>query len=286
MTRQRRHLVGIALFAMTYVNAQADNITFSLAASSATYVAPADMAYVDVLATFDQPLASVAFELQFSGRALANVESRTIGPIATDGLAVLAGVSQMPFVDTLPHQSNAGPMREVIFDDSFDGVPGGPTDGATPNAGVLLERLHLRILTGGDLTITLANVSAVTTFGAPDGALFTTAQVNPNAASAHFIGCGAIDCNNNGIGDACDIAQGVARDLNANGIPDSCEGCVTDLTADGRTDEADLGLFFAAWNSCGGDANWCAACDYNRNGCVDESDLGILLADFGCGVSP
>ena len=30
------------------------------------------------------------------------------------------------------------------------------------------------------------------------------------------------DCNNNGIGDVCDIAQGTSLDCNDNGVPDEC----------------------------------------------------------------
>jgi glucose/arabinose dehydrogenase len=34
---------------------------------------------------------------------------------------------------------------------------------------------------------------------------------------------GSVDCNNNGVLDACDIAEGTSQDLNGNGVPDECE---------------------------------------------------------------
>jgi hypothetical protein len=35
--------------------------------------------------------------------------------------------------------------------------------------------------------------------------------------------CGGLDCNNNGIDDACDILAGLEPDCNGNGVPDSCD---------------------------------------------------------------
>ncbi|MCA9290828.1 MAG: S8 family serine peptidase, partial [Phycisphaerales bacterium] len=33
-----------------------------------------------------------------------------------------------------------------------------------------------------------------------------------------------VDCNGNGVADACDIASGTSQDCNSNGVPDECEG--------------------------------------------------------------
>ena len=57
------------------------------------------------------------------------------------------------------------------------------------------------------------------------------------------------DCNDNGISDTCDIADGLADDCNANGISDEC-------------DVADL------------------ANDYNQNGVPDECEGGLVGTDF------
>jgi len=43
------------------------------------------------------------------------------------------------------------------------------------------------------------------------------------------------DCNENGIGDVCDIADGTSYDMNSNGIPDDCD----DSDGDGVTDDID-----------------------------------------------
>ncbi|HMQ15038.1 MAG TPA: hypothetical protein PKC49_03605 [Phycisphaerae bacterium] len=61
--------------------------------------------------------------------------------------------------------------------------------------------------------------------------------------------------------------------------------CVADLTDDGRTDQADLGVLLAAFGSCPGDANYNPlAGQLAGEACVTQADLGVLLADFGCGV--
>jgi hypothetical protein len=58
-----------------------------------------------------------------------------------------------------------------------------------------------------------------------------------------------------------------------------CEG---DLDGDGDTDQSDLGILLADWG-CDDPANGCAG-DLNADDKTDQSDLGILLADWGCGT--
>jgi len=60
--------------------------------------------------------------------------------------------------------------------------------------------------------------------------------------------------------------------------------CVGDIDGDDDTDETDLGIFLAAWDSSAGDPNWDSRPDLNFDGHVDQADLGILLANWGCGV--
>jgi hypothetical protein len=109
----------------------------------------------------------------------------------------------------------------------------------------------------------------------------------------YYLRIGDYDCNGNGIGDADDLASGLAEDCNGNGIPDSCDiasGVSEDLDGDGRPDEcgpacegdlngdglrdlADLGILLAAYN-----VN--ADGDINGDGVTDLADLGILLANY------
>jgi hypothetical protein len=61
-------------------------------------------------------------------------------------------------------------------------------------------------------------------------------------------------------------------------IPEPCAG---DLDGDNDTDQSDLGILLADWgctSSCTG--------DLDGDDDTDQSDLGILLADWGCGVGP
>ena len=56
------------------------------------------------------------------------------------------------------------------------------------------------------------------------------------------------DCNNNGVGDACELASGSAHDTDGNGIPDSCE----DIDGDGVVDSLDRCPLLAGSPFCGG----------------------------------
>jgi len=56
--------------------------------------------------------------------------------------------------------------------------------------------------------------------------------------------------------------------------------CPGDLDCDGDTDQSDLGVLLADWGCTGGD---CPG-DCDGDGDTDQSDLGILLADWGCGT--
>ena len=56
-----------------------------------------------------------------------------------------------------------------------------------------------------------------------------------------------------------------------------CEG---DLDGDGDTDQSDLGVLLGDWG-CDDPVNGCDG-DLNDDDKTDQSDLGILLADWGC----
>jgi hypothetical protein len=83
------------------------------------------------------------------------------------------------------------------------------------------------------------------------------------------------DCNNDGVGDVCEIAVG-APDFNHDTIPDTCQ-CLADLFVDRQVNGADLGALLSQW----GPANANTASDMNRDGKVDGADLGHLLASWG-----
>ena len=89
------------------------------------------------------------------------------------------------------------------------------------------------------------------------------------------------DCNDNGIGDVCDIADGTSQDCNSNGIADECEA---DCDGNGIPDECDIANGAV---DCDGNGilDSCEA-DCNENGVVDACDIssGTSLDDNGNGV--
>jgi hypothetical protein len=88
----------------------------------------------------------------------------------------------------------------------------------------------------------------------------------------------AMDCNDNGVWDECDIDSGFSLDADFNGIPDECESqpCPADLDSSGDVGPADLGNLLAAWGSDPGGPP-----DFNGNNTVGPEDLGTLLAAWG-----
>lgn len=60
--------------------------------------------------------------------------------------------------------------------------------------------------------------------------------------------------------------------------------CAGDINDDGITNQQDLGILLAAWDSHPGDPNWNPDADLNGDDWIHQQDLGILLADWGCGT--
>ena len=85
-----------------------------------------------------------------------------------------------------------------------------------------------------------------------------------------------IDCNENGVADACDIAVGTSRDGDGDGVPDECQ-CPADCDRSGSLDIFDFLCFqnhFAV-------ADPRADCD--ASGVLDFFDFLCFQDAFGAG---
>lgn len=84
------------------------------------------------------------------------------------------------------------------------------------------------------------------------------------------------DCNDNGVPDSCEI---VDFDANANGIPDDCETCIEDFNADGNVNVTDLFTLLADWGPCAGcPTDIASASGFIPDGVVNVYDLFRLLS--------
>jgi len=101
------------------------------------------------------------------------------------------------------------------------------------------------------------------------------------------------DCNENGIHDGADIAEGRSLDANGNGIPDECEGscerdpewrCDGDVDGDGQVNPVDSGLVQAAFGSLD-DQDLCNY-DVDCDGQINPEDSGIVQSLFGTCEAP
>ncbi|MEQ8318531.1 MAG: M12 family metallo-peptidase [Phycisphaerales bacterium] len=77
-----------------------------------------------------------------------------------------------------------------------------------------------------------------------------------------------LDCNQNSIDDAEDIASGRSTDANANGIPDECEDC----NGNGVLDSIDIGSGLSMDANANGIPDECEP-DCNGNGLPDDLDI-------------
>ena len=73
----------------------------------------------------------------------------------------------------------------------------------------------------------------------------------------------------------CELIDGTQEDLDANGMPDDCEGepCLGDLDGTGVVDIEDLLIIMGAWGT--DDA------DVNGDGTPDINDLLMLMGSWG-----
>lgn len=98
-----------------------------------------------------------------------------------------------------------------------------------------------------------------------------------DTGTAFMLAVSGVDCNGNGIADACDFIEGILHDDDENGIPDECElECPVDLDGDGTVSAADLAQLLGSWGPCDG----CPA-DFNGDALIDAADLAQLLGNWG-----
>jgi hypothetical protein len=90
-----------------------------------------------------------------------------------------------------------------------------------------------------------------------------------------FAAMTSFDCNNNGIPDTIDIANG-ALDWDNDQILDSCEVGLGDLNLNGVVDGADVSILLGWWGIPNPQYG-----DLNGDGAVNAFDLGIILGRFG-----
>jgi len=105
-------------------------------------------------------------------------------------------------------------------------------------------------------------------------------SANPDQADCNGDGIGDVDqlenndCNDNGIPDDCDIANGTSQDRNNNGIPDECEPCPCDRDGDGVKTVAD---YFAYLNEFFSQLGGPGSADLDGDGIVTVSDFFEFL---------
>ena len=92
------------------------------------------------------------------------------------------------------------------------------------------------------------------------------------------------DCNSDGVVDYGQIVNGSLSDIDADGVPDCCEGgfacCTGDVLIDGQVNGADLGALLAYWGPVTS-SPVSRSSDLNADGVVNGADIGVLLAGWG-----
>ena len=86
------------------------------------------------------------------------------------------------------------------------------------------------------------------------------------------------DCNNNGVCDRIDIADGTSWDIDGNGIPEECD-CVGDLNGDRVVNLDDLAQLLSHYAATGDVSYYMGDLDFD--GDVDLDDLAEMLSRYG-----
>lgn len=63
--------------------------------------------------------------------------------------------------------------------------------------------------------------------------------------------------------------------------PDGEIQLLGDINRDGAVNQQDLGMLLAAYGACSGGPQYLLFADFDRDGCVGQGDLGLLLGEFG-----
>jgi fibronectin type 3 domain-containing protein len=105
-----------------------------------------------------------------------------------------------------------------------------------------------------------------------DGIAAVVGTVPEAGTDVLITGVSSEDCDKDGIPDGCEILLGLARDLNIDGVPDSC---AADLNGDGTVDSIDL---LEVLQNFGTSINMYG--DVTGNGVVDQSDVLAVLMEM------
>lgn len=178
MVRRCILLMAPTLLSLPPGDATAQTITAALINPGEPQVQVGMPFEVSIIATFDSRVTAVTYQLAASGTASARLTGRSAAPSGLNGLTYISLTSQDPFVSDLPVDFDEGPVTEVLVDMDYDGVPGGAADGLPSGIDVLVESVEITPLTSGSLTITLSGLSAATTEGTSDGALFAAHNIS------------------------------------------------------------------------------------------------------------
>jgi hypothetical protein len=90
------------------------------------------------------------------------------------------------------------------------------------------------------------------------------------------------DCNDNGVLDSQDIANGTSLDANGNGIPDECEvQCVADINGDDSVNVDDLLAVINGWGACPSPCPPNCAADVDDTCAVNVDDLLVVINAWG-----
>ena len=241
-------IIVTASIAPATASSQGASITFALVNPGADFVAPRSTVTIEVRATYDTPLVAAKFVVSAAGEPAASPTARSADPVTPAGLTFLSTTRQAPFESGLPYDLKVAPATEVLLDLDFAEEPGGPFDGIAPGSDVLIETLDVEVSGTGILTLSVGEVSAAHTDGAPGGQLFDTAGVDSQAAEVTIELAMPGDLDLNGTVNLQDFAT-FALCYGGRDVEDPPPGCSTtdflrsDLDGSGRVNLLDFATF-------------------------------------------
>lgn len=146
------------------------------------------------------------------------------------------------------------------------------TDSSRPTPFATLLLILGATVTLGAVAPALADSKGgITPVGKPKERQPIVAQADIQPPDPCAAGPEEYDCNQNGINDLCDIADGWA-DANEDGMLDACQFAVGDLDLDGSVGARDLVMVLNDWGTEGADTNGDAI--------TDGFDLAAVLANW------